>query len=649
MRIDRETCTDYARSSKLEWLETNGTGGFAMGTVAGANTRRYHGLLVASLRPPVDRHVLLSKLEEEVNQTPLGVSQYPGTLAPEGFRHLTGFRLDPFPVWSYEAGGVRIEKKLFLVERRQSVVIQYQADWTCRLRVRPFLAYRDYHSLSHANSSLDGRTIDTGSSIEIRPYAGMPALALAHSPAAFEAGGGWYHNTEYLEELDRGLDFREDLYTPGSLVFELGPATPAWIVATIERAGAYDAGTIRELETAERERRRPQSRDPFVARLLAAADQFRARRADGKPTIMAGYPWFTDWGRDTMIALPGVLIARGLLDEARQVIQGFLDHLNQGLIPNRFPDRGEQPEYNTADGTLWMFQAVYAYEQAGGDAAFFYPAAKEIIGWHERGTHHRIGVDPADGLLAAGGPGSQLTWMDAMVGDWVVTPRDGKPVEINALWYNALKLMEKFARQASDSAAPYTRAARRVKQSFAKAFWNPQRNCLYDRIGADGPDPTLRPNQIFAVSLPFPLLDKKQQQAVVKTVEQHLLTPVGLRTLAPGEEGYRPRYEGDPWRRDGAYHQGTVWPWLLGAFVAACLNAFGRSKKNLDSCRRLVRGMESELERGCLGSIAEICDADPPHRPAGTAAQAWSVAGLITALAALDARAPWAKPGRERR
>ncbi|MBI3696237.1 MAG: glycogen debranching enzyme family protein, partial [Acidobacteria bacterium] len=403
--VDSETCRDYSRSSKLEWLETNGTGAFAMGTVSGANTRRYHGLLVASLRPPVERFVLLSKLDEEVSigerKFALGANQYPGTVHPSGFQYLAGFRLDPSPSWTWEVDGARIEKRVWLVGGKQTVIVEYRGDRACRLRVRPFLAFRDYHSLAHANDSLDGRVQQNEKAVEIQPYSGLPALTFHHSGAAFEVAGGWYYNTEYLEDLYRGLDFREDLYCPGVFTFEMTPGSPVRVVGTIDPEPWQNgqAGRLTPLET--------------------AADQFRVRRADGKPTIIAGYPWFTDWGRDTMICIPGLLVARGLVEEAREVIRGFLEHLNQGLIPNRFPDHGERPEYNTADATLWMFQAVHACEQAGADMSFFYPAGKEILAWHERGTHHGIGVDPADGLLAAGEPGSQLTWMDAKVGDWV--------------------------------------------------------------------------------------------------------------------------------------------------------------------------------------------------------------------------------------
>ena len=644
--IDRRTCIDYSKSSKLEWLETNGAGGFAMGTVAGVNTRRYHGLLVASLRPPVDRQVLLSRLDETVigdGKIELATNQYPGALSPTGYQRLTEFRLDPFPTWVFDVGGAHLTKQLFLVQGEQTVVVQYSCSRARLLVAAPFLAFRDYHSLAHANSLLDGRAVESSSdaalTLRFAPYAGLPPLHLHASPgASFAADGGWYYNTEYLEELERGLDFREDLFRAGSLTFDLAPGEPVFVVASLG-SGAFDAHRVRELEQAERARRKPSSRDPQQARIEAAADQFIVRRADGRSTIIAGYPWFTDWGRDTMIALPGLLIARGRLDEAREVLRAFLQHLDKGIIPNRFPDRpGEHPEYNTVDATLWMFQAVHSWLQAGGDRAFlrdeFFPAAKEILRWHRDGTHHGIRVDPFDGLLAAGEPGVQLTWMDARVGDRVITPRHGKPVEINALYYNALQLAAAWAAQLgeTDVASAYAREAARVEGSFVRAFWNEARGCLYDVIGPSGPDASLRPNQLFAISLPFPLLSVEQRQSVVRVVERELLTPMGLRTLARGELGYVGRYGGNVELRDGAYHQGTVWPWLIGAYVRARLTAFGRTQAALAYCRAVLEPLLAHLEEACLGAISEVFDGDSPHRPGGAPAQAWSVAELLHLL-----------------
>ncbi len=645
--VTGDTCRDFSVASKLEWLETNGTGGFAMGTVAGVNTRRYHGLLVGALHPPVDRHVLLSKVEEVLRlddrEYSLATTQYPGVVSPEGHRALESFRLDPFPTWTYAFSGAIVEKRLFMVRGRPTLVLQYSVNRSCSLRVRPFLAYRDFHALTHENAALDPRILhmrnspDTAS-MQITPYPHLPMLSIHHSGTASSEGACWYRSTEYLAELDRGLDFREDLYCAGVIDFSLEPHRPAWIVATIDNGSEWDYHRVAAEEAVQREARRTKERAPLVAALSTAADAFRARRADMSPTIIAGYPWFADWGRDTMIALPGLLIARGLLDEARDVIGGFLDHLSEGLIPNRFPDRGEPPEYNTVDATLWMFYAVQQYLRMGGDRHWvhttFYPRAKDIIAWHERGTKHGIRVDPHDGLLASGTRGTQLTWMDAKIGDWVVTPRCGKAVEINALWFNALRFVESLATEymALQYADEIRAKADRVQESFARDFWNVSAGCLYDVLTAEGPDARMRPNQIFAVSLPYSALTIDRSQRVVRAVERDLLTPLGLRTLARGDAEYRGRYEGDPTSRDSAYHQGTVWPWLLGPFITAFLHAFGRTPENRAHARSLLAGLEAHLDDACLGQVSEVFDADPPYRPGGAPAQAWSVAELLRVL-----------------
>jgi len=564
-------------------LETNGTGAFAMGTVGGVNTRRYHALLVASLKPPTERYVLLSRFEEEIvigdRTFSLGCCQYPGVLVDDGGRFLEEFVAEPCSTWRYNLGGLTLERQVYLVPGRQAVVVRYRCDRAVTLRIRPFLAYRGYHSLRRADES---------------PYGGLPPLEF-RSKAIFTADPKWYYNIEYLAELNRGLDFREDLFTPGVLTMELEAGIWTPICASIDGTDATQPPVSR--------------RDPFVV-----------RRADGKPTIIAGYPWFTDWGRDTMISLPGLLITPGRLDEAREIIEGFLQFRSQGIIPNRFPDAGETPEYNTADATLWMFQAVRAWLQAGGDRAFlhniFYPAAKEIIARHY--NHADPVVDPGDHLLNVG---PQLTWMDTKF-----TPRSGKPVEINALWHGALSLMAEWSLTGAEE---YRAEADRVRDSFRARFWNAQRQCLYDLLTPEGPVAKLRPNQIFAVSLPFGLLDQEQARAVVRIVERELLTPVGLRTLEPADPDYKPRYEGSPSERDGAYHQGTVWPWLLGPFIDAYLAAFGKTAQTLSYCRGLADTLEAAAATdGCVGSIAEIYDADEPRYPRGCPAQAWSVAEI---------------------
>jgi predicted glycogen debranching enzyme len=646
-RVSREECRDFARSPFLEWLETDGLGGFAMGTVAGVATRRYHGLLTVARHPPVDRTVILSKLEESLvlpdGVVDLATTQYPGIVHPAGFRHLESFCLAPFPTWTWEVNGLRLEKTLFLVHGRATVVVQYRAQAGCSLRVRPFVAFRDFHALTRENPSFDPRTREstlhgTGT-VRIRPYATLPALYLHYSGQPAGEPSFWYRDVEYLEELARGLDFREDLYGMAPVRFDLRPGQPGWIVATIHDEDAFDAARVVELESAERSRRRPRAHDPLLARLDAAADSFLVRRADGSPTIIAGYPWFADWGRDTMIALPGLLLARGLLDEARDVLAGFLAHMDRGIIPNRFADGLEPPEYNTADGTLWLFRSVEAYAEAGGDRGFvrdvFYPRAKESLEWHARGTHYGIRVDPSDGLLVAGDPGSQLTWMDARVGDRVVTPRHGKPVEINALYFNALRFVESLAAELGDEgeARACRAAADRLQGSFLRLYWDARRECLFDVVHDSGPDGRMRPNQIFAVSLPRSMLSAAQMQRVVRAVEKALLTPYGLRTLAPDEAEYHPHYRGSMRERDGAYHQGTVWPWLLGPFVTAYLRAFGSTHENIAHCRGLVAGLERHLGEACLGTVSEIFDGDPPHAPGGSCAQAWSVGELYRVLA----------------
>ena len=604
LSVSAAVCRDFEQSSQLEWLETNGTGAFAMGTVAGVNTRRYHALLTASLKPPVERKVLLSRVDDSVEidgqSFDFGACQYPGTVAPHGYENLVSFTPHPCATWAFSMGAATVEKQVYLVPGRQAVVLRYRSDRAATVRVRPFFAYRDYHSLGHERWDL---------------RLGLPEVEF-RCDGSFTPDAHWYKNIEYLEELDRGLDFREDLFTPGVWTLTLKPGEWTAICASIDGSEACEP---------------PGKKcDPFVV-----------RRADGRPTIIAGYPWFTDWGRDTMVALPGLLITPGRLSEVREILECFLSHVNNGIIPNRFPDAGEAPEYNTVDATLWMFQAIRQWLAAGGDkSAFhdtFYGPLKEIITWHMRGTWYSIGVDPSDGLLCSGTPGTQLTWMDAKIGDWVVTPRHGKPVEINALWHGALCSMAEWAMEIGDAdgVAFYGAAAKRARDSFRTKFWNPLRECLFDVLTPEGPVGKIRPNQIFAVSLGYDILEREQQQAVVRCVSTRLLTSVGLRTLDPADPEYQPHYEGGPVDRDGAYHQGTVWPWLMGPYIDAYLMAFGRTPETLEVCSDLVRGLERESEqRGCIGSVAEIYDGDEPRHPRGCPAQAWSVAELARVRAA---------------
>jgi predicted glycogen debranching enzyme len=634
LSVGQEACVDYARSSQLEWLEANGTGGFAMGTVAGSNTRRYHGLLVASLHPPVERVLTLSRLEETVlgpsGDTPLATNQYPGTLYPTGFLKLLEFRLDPCPTWSFQVGEARIERRLFLVRGQQTLVVLYRSSRAVRLKLEPLLAFRDYHGLIHradgADTNVREELLGDARHLTFRPRPSLPPLFLHHPGEAFSSAPVWHENVEYLEELERGLDFREDLFLPGSFVLEVAPEKPGWVVATLEADAPSDGLSLGKLEAALQTRRRCTG-EVVEARLRRAADQFLVDRADGSPTLIAGYPWFTDWGRDTMISLPGLLLATGHLSEAQRVLEGFLGHLDGGLVPNRFPDQSGPAEYNTADATLWMFQAVQAFLAAGGNQAFL----SDVF-------YNGIHVDGADGLLIAGGPGTNLTWMDARVNGQCVTPRHGKPVEVNALWYNALRLMERWAGTLEDAPARgrYRALANQAAVSFQRSFWNPRTGCLYDVLLPEGPDGRIRPNQLLALSLPFPLLGEWQRLAVLDCVQRELLTPVGLRTLAPGEAGYQPFYRGGPAERDAAYHQGLVWPWLLGPFIDSYLNLRGSTAQTRAHCQQLLLGLETHLlQAGCLGSISECFEAEAPFRPVGAPAQAWSVAEVLRVRARL--------------
>jgi len=639
-----DVCANFDAATQREWLGTNGLGGYASSTLAAANTRRYHGLLVAAVRPPVARFVLLSKLEEVLivsgNRYELSANQYPGVVQPQGFRYLKEFRLDPFPIFTFDIEGVEVEKTIFMVHGENTTVVQYRlmssAAANCELEIRPLIAFRDYHSTTHENGALDSTVTQEPGIASVQPYVGLPSLFLGHTAAQVDAQGYWYRQFEYPEEQRRGLDFVEDLFSPLALRFNLQPAEPATIVASTEKRAAEQAERYRRAEISRRkELVRTVDPDPLIQSLAMAADQFIVSRAEQK-TIIAGYHWFGDWGRDTMIALPGLTLATGRPEIAKSILRTFAQHVNQGMLPNRFPEAGETPEYNTVDGALWFFEAARAYLEHTDDAQFvqeiLYPVLSDMIAWHIRGTRYGIKMDPS-GLLSAGEPGVQLTWMDAKVGDWVVTPRHGKPVEIQALWYNALCIMEALAQRFGEEAARkrYHSMAAVTRWSFNRLFWNEAAGCLYDVVNGGPPDASIRPNQIFAVSLPHSMLSEERTRKVVDVVERELLTQYGLRTLARSDPRYRSRYEGGVLERDSAYHQGTVWPWLLGPFITAHSKVNGNSQEARDRAAGWVAAvMELTREKG-LGQVCEILDGDSPHRPCGCIAQAWSVAEVLRA------------------
>jgi len=646
IRFTEDVCTNLDASLRREWLETNGIGGFASGTINGCNTRRYHGLLVAATKPPVGRLVLLSKFEETliVNGTSyeLGTNRYPGTVHPQGFQFLKAFRLDPFPVITFRVDGIEIEKTLFMVQGENTTVIEYALksapdSVTVKLELRPLIAFRDYHSLTHENGAISSRVDQQSELISVSPYQGLPGLYLANNAQEVESTGNWYRNFEYDAERERGLDFQEDLFNPCVLSFDLSSTRKAAVVASTEPHDVKSAEQYRAREISRRKEnagRSPVNND-FINSLTGAADQYIVSRGDQK-SVIAGYHWFSDWGRDTMIALPGLTLPTGRHDVARSILRTFSQSVSQGMLPNRFPDAGETPEYNTVDATLWFFEAVRAYLAYTGDLTFvqeeLYDVLTDIINWHVRGTRFGIKLDSA-GLLNSGEDGVQLTWMDAKVGDWVVTPRRSKPVEIQALWYNAICIMEELAGCTGDESAKkrYNSMAALTKWSFNRLLWNEKGGYLYDVINGGPPDASIRPNQIFAVSLPHSMLSPERAKQVVNVVEQHLLTPYGLRSLAPGDPHYRGRYTGDGASRDGAYHQGTVWPWLMGPFITAYIKINGGSEAARRQAELWLTPLKEHLSDAGLGHISEIFEGDAPHGPVGCIAQAWSVAEILRA------------------
>ncbi len=587
--------------------------------------------------------VLLSKLEETLvlcgRRFDLSANRYPGVVQPQGYVYLKEFRLDPFPIFVYQVEALEIEKRVFMVNGENTTVIEYAvrgACAECTLELHPLIAFRDYHATTHANDALNPEVRTEPGRASITPYYGLPTLYFAHDAASIETAAHWYFNLEYDRERERGLDFREDLFNPFALKFNLAQRGTATVIAsTVPReAGATPALRQAEIERRATLLRRAPRPDPLVSSLMLASDAFIVRRGPGR-SVIAGYPWFADWGRDAMITLPGLTLATGRPEIAKSILQAFARTVDQGMLPNRFPDSGEAPEYNTIDATLWMFVAVEALVRHTSDLRFvkaqLYETLRGIIDWHARGTRYGIHVD-ADGCLTT--RGEQLTWMDARVGDWVVTPRRGKPVEIQALWYNALRVMETLAGEFEDAAtrSRCVELAEQLRASFSRLFWNAATSCLYDVVDGERRDAAIRPNQIFAVSLTHALLPDDQARSVVEVVERELLTPYGLRTLAPGDPNYHPRYEGDQRSRDGAYHQGTVWPWLLGPFITAYLKVHGRAPQTLAKVAQFLAAFPEHLQTAGLGQISEIFDGDPPHRPLGCIAQAWSVAEILRAL-----------------
>ncbi len=653
LEFGRETCGSLEIAEQREWLVTNGIGGFASGTVSGNLTRRYHGLLVAALHPPVGRTQLVAKLDETAHyagiEYALATNRWlSGAVEPKGYVNIESFRLEgTTPIWQFALGDALVEKRIWMHQGENTTYVQYtllRGGQPLGLELKALVNYRDFHSSTHAGDwQMKVEAIEEG--VQINAFDGGTPFYLLSAGAEFETRHEWHRDCFLPLAKYRGLDDHEDHLLAAVFSTELALNQSVTLVLTTNTDAQLDGSRAWE-EHAEHEKKlfakwtshdaqAASSAPGWVQPLILAADQFIVRRSlpeepDGR-SIIAGYHWFGDWGRDTMIALPGLTLTTGRTDIARKILLAFARYVDGGMLPNDFPDAGGRPEYNTVDAALWYYEAVRQYFAVTQDRATLvslFPVLEEMINAHLKGTRYQIHVDQADGLLYAGEPGVQLTWMDAKVGDWVVTPRIGKPVEINALWYNALETMAALAPAAGRSGEPFAKMAAMVKRSFGK-FWNSGSGCCFDVIDAPGigNDASLRPNQIFAVSLPESPLSPEQQRAVVDVCARRLVTSHGLRSLAQEEPGYQGHYGGAPRERDGAYHQGTVWGWLMGPFVLAHLRVYGDHK----AAASFLEPLGKQITSHGLGTLSEIFDGDAPFTPRGCIAQAWTVGEVLRA------------------
>lgn len=654
----REVCDDLEASESREWLVTNGLGGFASGTVAGILTRRYHGLLVAALKPPVGRTLLVAKVDEIAayagKSFSLGSNRWVGdVLDPQGFRFIGRFRLEgTTPVWTFAFEEALLEKRLWMEEGTNTTYLAYhlvRGSEPVQLEIKVLVNYRDYHGSTHAgNWLMQIEAVPQG--IRVTAFPGAAPFYLLSPGAQAQPAHNWYRNFELRVERERGLDHSEDHLHAATFHARVARGQPAVIVLSVEPTPSLDG-----LQALNRRRAHEQnllsrwsaanpqwaSRAPrWIRRLILAADQFIVRRnlpGDSEArSVIAGYHWFADWGRDTMVSLPGLTLATGRPEVAQKILTAFSRFADGGMLPNCFPESGEPPQFNTVDAALWFVEAARHYFNLTQDRDFLlraYPVMLSIIASYNHGTRYDIHVDSGDGLLYAGTPGAQLTWMDAKVGDWVVTPRIGKPIEVNALWLNALATMAQFARALGETAEPHERMLAQSRQGFLR-FWNERLGYCFDVLdGPQGNDPSLRPNQIFAVSLPESGLTASQQRAVVDACGRELLASFGLRSLAPSSPAYRGHYGGSPAQRDSAYHQGTVWGWLLGPFALAHLRVYEDRRTALS----FLDPMRHHLETAGLGTVGEIFDGDAPFAPCGAIAQAWSVAEILRAWSQIAA------------
>ena len=636
-----------------EWLEADGLGGFASGTTSGIRTRRYHALLLTATNPPTGRMVLVNGFDAQIEMAgasfALSSQRYaPGVVHPDGASRIVNFTTDPWPTWVYRLSDrVHVTQEILVEHGTGTVLVRWSvktdADVSLRLSVGPFLSGRDYHSMHRENGACRFDVHRAGGAMIFQPYSDVPAVRF-FSNGAYTHAPDWYRNFLYSAERERGLDDREDLAAPGIFEWTLDSSHAEAVLLVNAQHRAVDsnpgdnvawsatdvAARAAQISTAERARR-----TAFPSRLDRAADAYLVQRGRGR-TIVAGYPWFTDWGRDTFIAMRGLCLATGRLKDARDILVAWAGAVSEGMLPNRFPDHGEAPEFNSVDASLWyVIAADELLRQArsqpsvvsAADRRTLEAAVAQIVAGYASGTRYGIRMD-TDGLLSAGVPGVQLTWMDARVGDRVITPRIGKPVEIQALWLNALVV-------AARSDARWRSVFDIARAAFADRFWIEERGWLADVVDVDHVqgtcDPVLRPNQILAVGgLPFSIVDGNRAERIVAVIESKLWTPLGLRSLAPDEPGYAPRYEGDGAARDAVYHQGTVWPWLMGAFIDAWVRVSGGTARvRADARRRFVEPLLRHLDEAGIGHVSEIADAEPPFTPRGCPFQAWSLGELL--------------------
>ena len=624
----RDVAADYSKAKDKEWIITNGLGGYASSTIIGANTRAYHGLLVASLHPNIRRLLLLSKLEEEVilddERHALSVNRYPDTIYPDGDKYLVEFRLDPLPHYFYQVGEINIEKTIDMLPGHNTSIISYKYDTprSFELIIRPLINSRDFHSRTKEKSGLAFTQHPIPCGVRIDSNFEAQSLYLRSSSGVYESSEAWYRNMVYDLEAERGLNDREDHFNPGLFKATLKGQGLFKIVAstdtsdntnlTTPSAGAYSSGNhLRDW-------------------LIHSSNHFTVKHPDEGCTIVAGYHWFGEWGRDAAIALPGLLLTTGRYEEAKDVLNRYLKNTRNGLSPVYF-DETEKPHYGSIDTSLWLIYSAYKYYQYTSDLKFIreiYPMLKEIIEGYQRGTDYSSLA--SDFLLEAKSGEYSLTWMDARVDGIPATPRNGRCVEVNALWYNSLRSVDELSKRLGEDPEPYKKLSSSVQSSFNKVFWNSEGNYLYDCVGDEGGDKSIRPNQIFSISLPFPVLRRDRWSSVIKNVEQHLLTPYGLRTLSPEDPHYYRMCSGSPRDRDLAYHNGTVWAWLAGPFISAYVKLGGSPSSAI--IRNILQAFDQHLSEAGIGYISEVFDGDSPHRPRGCIAQAWSVGELLRVI-----------------